>query len=155
MKNHKQPFKSKKNQQGVVLIWAIVFLIVITLLGLSSVRMSGIDTQIAGNSMNVMIADQTADTVLADAARTYFIEKVPKGSVGTSYTIPAAQLVSPANAKTGAVIQYETDDGRCPVNIANSSGFGCYVFRIEADARLKGSNVSSKHIMGWSEISPP
>jgi len=156
MNNNKQQFQGKKKQQGVVLIWAIIFLIVITLLGLSSVRMSGIDTQIAGNSMSVMIADQTADLVLADAARVYFIEKVPKGaSVGTSYTVPANELAPVANAKTAAVIQYETDNGRCPVGIANSSGFGCYVFRIEADARLNGSNVSSKHIMGWSEISPP
>jgi Tfp pilus assembly protein PilX len=154
MNNNKQVFIGKKKQQGLVLIWAVVFLIVITILGLSAIRMSGIDTQIAGNSMNVMMADQTADLVLADASQEYFIQKVPKG-VGSSYTLQAGELATVANAKTASVIQYETDHGKCPDNIATTSKMGCFVFRIEADARLNGTNVHSKHIMGWSEVSPP
>ena len=46
---------SIKKQQGVVLIWALAILLVLTILGVSSVNKANIGTKIAGNSMASMM----------------------------------------------------------------------------------------------------
>ena len=48
LKNNNIP---KNRQQGVALVMALIMLLVITILGVSAVRMSSLDTQVAGNSM--------------------------------------------------------------------------------------------------------
>ena len=162
MKNKKQ-FLQHKTQQGVVLIWAVVFLLVITILGLGAIRMSGIDTQIAGNSMMNMLVFQSAESTMGRVAQYKYIDVVSK-QMGAKYSVPAINLPLENNGGGGqatvvssATVQYEAGlntEIKCPPNMANSSKLPCIVFRIETESRVAGSNVKSKHVMGWAEIKP-
>lgn len=139
-----------KKQQGVVLIWAVIFLIVVTILGLGAIKMSGIDTQIAGNSTQTMLAYQNAESGLAKSAKYKNIDQAAKNG-GAPYAVPAADLQPSQRAS----VQFEASNQGCPRNIANSSKFRCAIFRIKAEANAPGTISKATHSLGWAEIEAP
>ena len=57
-----------KNQQGAVLVMALVMLTVLTLIGVSSMSSSTLELKVAGNTQQHDIAFQAAQTVIDIAA---------------------------------------------------------------------------------------
>jgi len=145
----------RHQQQGAVLIVAIVFLLIITILGLGAIRMSGIDTQIAGNSMVSMLTYQGAESTLAKSGQEKYILRAAKGDIGDVINVPATDLpaenvgVGVINSK--ATIQPESMHQKCPDHIAISTKFKCSIYRIDANSQMKGSGSKSQHVMGWAE----
>lgn len=60
----------QSRQQGVVLFTAMIFLIVLTLLGINSVQNSSLEERMAGNTRNRDMAFQAAEAALRQAENT-------------------------------------------------------------------------------------
>jgi len=143
---------SMKNQQGVVLIVALILLLLVTILGVSAVNISRDKTQIAGNSIYNMLAYQGAESALAKAASGSAQKHIRDAAAsGSKYTIPTAdindagELVNTGIAMdTVATIEY-LGDYPCPIisGVANSTDFNCSVF--ESSARVSSSKVKARH----------
>lgn len=140
----------QNHQQGAVLIVAVVFLLIITILGLSAIKMSGIDSQIAGNSMLSMLTFQGAESTLAKSGKEKYIIQA---SSGTVFNVPATDLpeerVGAGILKSKAAVALETTFQECPSHMASSNKFKCSIYKIDANSQIKGSSAKSQHTMGW------
>jgi len=67
MKNNFQI--NHRSQQGVVLVVSLVILLVMTLIGISAMRVTGLEEKMAGNSRNMNIAFQSAESALREAEK--------------------------------------------------------------------------------------
>lgn len=143
------------NQRGVVLIWAVVFLLVVTIISVSAVRMSRIDTQIAGNSEQTMLAYQGAESGLGKAATPTDINNIIPAALRAA-TVPSpipALYLPDENVSGGAAIasngniQYETSSD-CSTDIADSSDFACDIYQVNVTSRIQGTGVRTTHTAG-------
>lgn len=141
-------------QGGSVIIAAVIFLLVITILGVSAVKMSAVDTQVAGNSMASMLTYQGAESTLGKAASPNDLTNIGEAAkIVGPYTVPRNTYLPDENISGGklmsnATVSYE-DKHPCPLNMAaTSSNFDCDVFRIDATTRLGGSAAKSSHSVG-------
>jgi len=57
------------SQQGVVLVVSLVILLVMTLIGISAMKVTGLEEKMAGNSRNMNIAFQSAESALREAEK--------------------------------------------------------------------------------------
>jgi type IV pilus assembly protein PilX len=81
---------SRNAQQGVTLFTALIFLVMLTLLGVNAAQMSGLEERMAGNSRNRDLALQAAQSAL-------------KYLLGNKATI-ANYIPAPTNLTPGVVI---------------------------------------------------
>lgn len=77
-------------QRGVTLLMALIFLMVLTLLGVTAVQMMGQEERMAGNARNRDIAFQAAEAALNAAEKE--IEAIPAG-----YVFPLATIETPGS----------------------------------------------------------
>jgi len=154
----------KAKQQGVVLIWAVVFLLIITIIGLSAIRMSGIDTQISGNSVNSMLTYQGVESALGktvmDTNKVLNIT-MADANYPNKYDVVVADFFPPEEVSGGglltsvASIQIEDVNIACPMSLAaTSTNLGCNVFRIDATTRLQGTGAKASHTIGLADHAP-
>ena len=146
-----------KKQQGVVLIWALAILLVLTILGISSVKKANMGTKIAGNSMASMMVFQGAESALSKLSNVNSIYETAK-LASNKYTVPQAVLpnepVSGGSIKSKGTIMYMYP-GACPItNNANSSSATCNIYQIEVEARLQGTGARTEHILGVAKPVP-
>ena len=84
-----------RNQQGAVLVVALMFLIILTLLGLAAMTSTTLEEKMAGNSRDYNIALQSAEAALRDAeadlrgtgvaaGRTLSVSSFPVDLIGTA-----------------------------------------------------------------------
>jgi len=149
--------KIQKKQQGAVLFVAIALLLIITIVGVSTVSITGIKTQVAGNSMFTMLTYQGAESALLKSL-TGGVEKsmreASKNGINNPYSIPAA-VFQPGEAvsSSGVTLSQEATVtslgmGPCPIsNIANGSG-KCLLFETRAQARLNSTGARALHVEG-------
>ena len=74
-------YPHKKHQSGVVLVISLIMLLLLTILGITSMQVNGIEEKMAGNSRDQNIAFQAAESTLRQAET--FILASP---VDTTYT---------------------------------------------------------------------
>lgn len=67
LRSARQPVASIKSQQGVVLIVALLFLILLTVIAISSSNLATVEERMARNSRDYNIAFQAAEAALRDA----------------------------------------------------------------------------------------
>lgn len=149
--------KTNKKQQGAVLLIAIILLLLITIVGVSAVSISGIKTQIAGNSMFTMLTYQGAESALiktlsGQAQKT--MKKAAELGAGVPYKVPNAYFTPVEVVSAGVILSQEatvTSLGKlptCPITfVANSSG-ACYLFETDAQARLNSTGARARHVEG-------
>lgn len=148
-----------KKQQGVVLIWALAILLVLTILGISSVKKANMGTRIAGNSMASMMVFQGAESALGKITNNNFVNEASKLASGSKFIVPANVLlnesVSGGNIRsTGAVMFMKP--GPCPVtSSANSSTAECLVYQLQVESRLRGTGAKTEHLQGVAIIAAP
>ncbi len=151
---------SKKRQEGVVLLVAMVFLIVITIIGVSAVSTSTMKTQVAGNNMSSMLVYTGAESTLAktasDTNEHHMMHTVEISGPFVDYQIPSADIpdenVSAAGVLTStSQITYEGDNNPCPIG-AFSSEYTCKTWTINAQSRLRATNARDWHIKGIAKI---
>ena len=148
-----------KKQQGVVLIWALAILLVLTFLGLSSVKKANMGTKIAGNSMASIMVFQGAESALGKISNNNFVNEASKLPAGQKYSVPQAVLpnepVSGGNIKSKATVM-SMNPAACPItNSANSTGTTCLIYKLEVESRLQGTGAKTEHIKGVAIIAAP
>ena len=67
------------SQRGTVLAISLMFLVVLTVIGLGSMSVSSLDERMAGNMRNSDIALQAAETVLREAETWLTAQNLPPG----------------------------------------------------------------------------
>jgi len=151
-------FNCHNKQQGAVLIWSIVILMILTIVGLSAVKVSGVSTQITGNSLFSMLVFQGAESSLGKTAKIHYIkmaiEKLPTKAI----TVPSGDLPSESAVKgkleSTVIVSWRRYQG-CPINSsASSSTQKCHYFDIEAQTALSGTGARTNHILGVAKPGP-
>ena len=145
---------TSQRQHGVALILVLVVLLVTTILGLSAVNSTLIDTQVAGNASEARTTFQAAETMLA-VVRSQPINKYTEAIVGaTTLSIATPSAVSGAFPSTtlGATLTYE---GEGTVAFGSSIGkFKPQMFRSRGAARRDVSGAAATHAQGVVVLSP-
>lgn len=158
---------SYKKQRGVVLLWALAILLVLTVLSVSSVKLANINTQIAGNSIASMMVFQGVESTLSRTANMNYINQAALNTPGRNKEVPAADL--PNEAVTGGSLSSSASVGyigysACPAVAgvamstsasASSGGVTCQIYQIDAQSRLKGTGAKAEHVLGVAVYVPP
>lgn len=157
----------KNKQTGMVMLWALVILLVLLVLGVTSIRLAGLDTRIAGNGMYEMLTYQSAESSIMRTSKLYYLDKAST-SAGhrtqktgmTDQTLLGANTVHIDSDADVALLIPNMD---CPVltGMANSvdasrsaGGMDCQLYRVEAQAKLSGANAKSQHRTGIVKFIP-
>jgi type IV pilus assembly protein PilX len=69
MMNGRYPSNRYQRQQGVALITGLIFLVVLTLIGITASRMASLEERMSGNMRDRSLAMQAAEMALRDAER--------------------------------------------------------------------------------------
>lgn len=156
---------ARQNQKGVALIMALIMLLLITMLGVSAVRMSGLDTQIAGNNMFSMMVFQGAESALgrsisADSTtrKWYYLkeasDRTGQEQIDTS-SFPDELVTGGAKLESEITVEYESIlNGPVFNNVANSSEFKYQVFKYSANSKLQSTAASDTHTEGRAAQMP-
>jgi len=159
--------KSSKEQQGVVLIWALAILLILTLLSVSSVKVANINTQMSGNSLASMMVFQGVESTLSRTANMHYIHQAAINTPGRNKAVPTADLpneaVSGGSLSSTASVAY-VGYSACPAvnGVAmstsaspNAGGITCQIYQVDAEARLRGTGARAQHVLGIAKVVPP
>lgn len=145
-------------QQGAVLIWSVVILMILTMVGISAVKMSGIGTQITGNSIFSMLVFQGAESSLGKTTKIYYIKEAIEKKPIKKIDVPALDLpdenASKGKLKSQVSVAWKSYQG-CPISSsAYSSIQKCHYFDVEARTVLSGTGARANHILGVAKPGP-
>ncbi len=166
--------KNYKKQTGAVLLWSLVILVVLLVLGVTSIRMSGLDTRIAGNEMHSMLTYQAAESAIArivsaSTARLFHLDATSKAPNRTTEWSGMRDRVSLDNtavdvtSKADVFLPAWGEKVTCPTltGLANSvnasysaGGMDCQVYVVTAKANLQGASAKSQHDVGIFKFIP-
>jgi type IV pilus assembly protein PilX len=77
--------RNKHKQQGAVLVTSLIFLVILTLLAISSMRNTGLDEKMAGNALNQDAAFQAAEAAVRQG-----VSQVSAGTITATSGFPSA-----------------------------------------------------------------
>ncbi len=146
----------KNNQQGLVLVMALIMLLLVTVIGVSAVRMSNVDTQLAGNSMYSIMVFHGAESALGKSASSQDWSNIPAAAVrsttpvaiNSSYLPPEVITGGGTLNSSGTMIFERILDGPVFNGVANSSEFTYQVFRVSAQSSLAATAAKDRHTEG-------
>ena len=147
--------KSPNKQQGAILIWSVVIVIILTMVGISAVKMSTISTKMTGNSLFSMLVFQGAESALGKTAKIHYmklaIEKLPGKNVDVALS---DENVSNGKLKSSVNVAWSGYQ-ECPINsFAYSSKQKCHYFNINAVTSLGGTGARTTHTLGVAKPGP-
>jgi len=143
--------KNPSRQQGVALVMSLIMLLLITIIGVSAVRMTSIDTQMAGNSIYSILVFQGAESGLGKSKDFYNIEQAARdGSIDVDESYFNEEKVSGGAALiTKASLAYQSDLESPPYsNQANSSTFEYKLIQVIAQSELASTSAKDIHTEG-------
>jgi len=153
--------KYKHNkQQGIALLMSLIMLLIITIIGLASVRVSKIDTQTAGNSMFSLMVYQGAESALGRVVTNNNIENLRGAALlrGVGDANPVlvpdtffnpAEIMNGAALTTTAQVIYEGNlEGPVFNTIPNSTDFIFQIYRTTATSQLDATGARAIHAEG-------
>lgn len=166
----RKTIKKHSVEQGSVLLWGLVVLLVLTVIGIAASRMAAVDSRIAGNQMMFMLTYQGADSMLRQSISLFNVVKT--ATTGESpeeydarrlkvmdlpdFSDPDSRVTATGEASVG-------EDESCPPleGIAISTemtpdagGVACRVFTAHAAAALPGTGARSRHSEGAIKLVP-
>lgn len=159
--------KKSKYQQGTVLLWGLVGLLVLAGLGITAGRIATLDTKIAGNAMFDDFSYQGAEASLRRSSNLYLIEQTAKQEATTHTDKEVGpyndaisngeQISSVGSISMGTSIT-------CPPvlqGIAMSTSatpktgnVSCRLFTVNADSNVPGTSAESQHTAGILKFVP-
>ena len=144
------PYKTKRKQSGVALVMALIMLLLVTMLGVTAVKNSVYDTQIAGNSIYTSLAFQAAESAIGKSiTQENIIEpatdraheiQVSAGYVTDESINGGAKFTSKGTSKYDGIL-----DGPVINGVANSSNFKYQVIKFSAESSIQATSVKDKH----------
>ncbi|MEZ5479002.1 MAG: PilX N-terminal domain-containing pilus assembly protein [Thiolinea sp.] len=158
----KRTYHSVDRQQGSVLLWGLVILLVLTVVGVAAARMGVTDTRIAGNQLFATMAYQGAESALERVTSLFNIEQ----TVATPHNEKSWDFEDAA-ANDGAVMSTGTISMGGSLMCTGQEGFGmsvemnpdaggvaCRLFTIRSRANLAGTGARSIHAQGILKYAP-
>lgn len=162
--------QNKSHQQGSVLLWGLVILLVLTIIGIAAMRMANVDNRIAGNQMMYMLTVQGADSRLRESINLYQImQTATQGVIPANYDKQSVRKLA-LSTKTEAVSGVNTfgdsslSEGQpCPPlrniaisteMVADSGGVTCRIYTAQVNANLSGTGARSQHAEGVLKPTP-
>jgi Tfp pilus assembly protein PilX len=160
---------NRKKQQGAVLLWSMVILLVLLILSVATMQMTGLDTRIAGNEMTRMLVFQSAESGIERTANMF---RLDQASQTANRTITVNNLQDDVDTGggiqqtlTAATIALEPAFSHitCPAieGLANSfeatsesNQVVCQVYTVDTSARLPGTGAMGRHALGLIKIVP-
>lgn len=156
-----------KHQQGSVLLWGLVGLLVLAALGITASRISTLDNRIVGNAMFDDFTYQGAESSLRRSVNLFNIEQTAKHEASTNedkelgpFTDAVGigeQINSSSMVSMGAIMP-------CPPVLpgiamstamtAKSGGVACRLFTVNADSNVPGTSAKSQHVAGILKFVP-
>lgn len=134
-----------KKQTGTTLLVTLIFLLLISILGVSSMKNTLTKTQVSGNTITTMMAYQSAESILAHATKLSHIGKL---SVNTQkYVLTDTQLPDQVNLERRANIEF-SGKGKCPIILGMSTKFKCVFSKVNAFTQVKSTNARAHHTNG-------
>jgi len=148
-----------KKQHGAVLLVAMIFLIVITILGVSAVNSSTIKTQVAGNSISTMLVYTGGESALAKSASDPDSKNLINALPVASLSVPAVYL--PDEDTGNGILESEVEitftgvGQKCPIGtngMAISSIMKCKIWILDARSSLQATNAKANHIKAIATV---
>lgn len=144
-----------KNQQGASLVIALVILLVITILGISSVRLSSQDLIIASNEQQQMMVHQAAESAKKQVVNFYNVYKwIDDQTLPNTMTqqLNSGNVQSDITISRGATYTCFGQAGA-----ANSVGIGtnkCRVYTFSINSQLLGTGARTQLFKGEGKELP-
>lgn len=141
-------------QKGIALVMSLIMLLLITIIGVASVRNTNIDTQVSGNSMFSLMVFQGAESALGKAGVFFNINNAAQNSdvpvdVPDSFFNPAETVNGGTKLISSAQMAYERRvEGSLFGSIPNSTNFNYQIFRTTAESRIEATAAKAIHIEG-------
>ena len=133
-------------------------LLLITTIGVASVRMSSRDTQISGNNMYSLMVFQGAESALGKIASNYDISNIRRAAEATDnmaikipevYFSEVETVNNGAQLKSSGEIQLERKvSGSLFSSIPNSTSFDYQIYKTSTISRLGSTSAKAKHVQG-------
>ena len=143
-----RPLNLRHGQQGAVLLTALIFLMILTMLAIASMDTNVLEVRMAANSQDINRAFQTAETGLQkvlfddDAFSTTNVKEFD-GVEGDTYAKPAEEVgVYEASVTYNSIYRQSTTP---PRGSGWDSTMAYYHFDLSATATTPGGAVSSVH----------
>lgn len=102
----------KSRQSGAALITGLIFMVVLTMIGVTAARMSTLEERMSGNMRDRSIALQAAEIALRDAERDIRNELAP-GATTNPRRNPAISGITDFLGDCGLATAATSDDGLC------------------------------------------
>jgi len=142
---------NKNKQAGITLITSLIMLLVMTIIGVTAIKISSMDLLIANNYQKKLQVYQAAESKIQKDADFYWL-----------YQWMSADINAPIDDETDIVTKSEIVDLEkeypcTPNNLATSLGpdstpCNIYVFQIEAS--MKSSGAKDAHYQGAGKLVP-
>lgn len=139
-----------KKQSGVALLMSLVMLLLITAIGVSAVKISVLDTSIAGNSMFSSLVFQGAESSLNRSADLFNIKQSAEDRTSTINVIYNDEtIVGGGKLNSKGYVKYEGILEGPQINgVANSTEFNYQIFQINAETKLEATSAKAIHTEG-------
>jgi len=156
-KGTSRPDLSRRNQRGVALVISLVFLLMLTILGITVMRTSSLEGRMAGNMQEVNRAFHAAES----AVEHVFVD----GSVFANLIYPGATdqvtLDYPTtnpNTTVKVDVTYAAKKNKMPrardrENIDSALNYGAAVFELRSDATTR-ANANTVVLQGVAQATP-
>lgn len=150
-------YNLSKQQNGMALVLALIMLLLVTVLGVSAMRMSHLDTQVAGNSIYSALVFQGAESALGKTVSETDLNNLSASAadrnaeinVPDAYFNPAEIVTGGATLNAKATVSFDGIlDSPVLNNVANSTNFKYQVFRITAESNLTSTSARDRHTDG-------
>ena len=165
MKAQKHQASLASQQSGAALIVGLLILLLMTIIGLSSIRNVTLEEQMVANSQYKAISFQAAETALIGGTNTIANSLTTLGQIfalgsapaaGTEFTQVYTGPGDTASAAT-AVIIYDTTEVAAGEGYSlkvGGGGFEYYLFDLTGTGNVSGASASSVHLQGIKRIAP-
>lgn len=144
-----KPINYRKTQQGVVLITALVFLVILTLLGITSMSTNTLEERMAANSQEMNRVFQAAESGLETAfldANSFGGTTDGFSNTGTSTNLGSydADISYTSTYRGRSEVEQGGDDGFVDIDDANpaSKGFAYHYFDITSAGSMSSGSES-------------
>ena len=155
--------RTRRTQQGSVLLWGLIILLTLTVIAVASARMGVTDTRIASNQMFGMMAYQGAESALERVTSLFNIEQTvaePNRTRSWDFNYKANgnedQLNSTATITMGLPMMCTAQNGFAMTVEMNPDigGISCRLFSVDARSNLAGTGARSLHAQGIMKYVP-
>jgi Tfp pilus assembly protein PilX len=142
---------NKNKQVGMTLITSLMMLLVLTILGVTAIKISSVDLLIADNYQKKLSAYQAAESKIQKDVDFYWLYRwittasnSPDGDSGTMVT-------------TAKIVDLDRSYQCNPNNLATSIGpdsTPCKIFMFHVEAAMKSSGAKESHFQGAGKLTP-